>query len=80
MVNLDRFCPYQHIRNFSVGVCYLAVLHLPRHIKFRHENVITYGIVPRYAHEPPTKKFVAPLVKELKLKHEMKVLNFIVLY
>ena len=66
MLNLDLFCPYKHIKNFPVGVFYLVVLKLPRHIKFRRENVIIYGISSRFSHEPPTDTFVAPLVEELK--------------
>ena len=66
MLNLDWFCPYEHIRNFSVGVFYLVVLKLPRHIKFRRENVIICGISSRFSHEPSTNTFVAPLVEELK--------------
>ena len=66
MLNLDWFCPYEQIRNFSVGVFYLVVLNLSRHIRFQLENVIICGIIPRFSHEPPTNKFVAPLVAELK--------------
>ena len=66
MVNLDWFCPHEHIRNFSVGVFYLVVLNLPRHIRFRRENVIICGIIPRFLYEPPTNTFVAPLVQELE--------------
>lgn len=66
MLNLDWFCPYEQIKNFPVGVFYLVVLTLSRHIKFRHENVIICGISSRFSHEPPTNTFVAPLVEELK--------------
>ena len=77
MVYLDWFCPYEHIRNFSVVVFYLVVLNLPRVIRFRRENVIICGVIPTFSHEPPTNTFAAPLVRELK-KHGMKVLNVIV--
>ena len=66
MLNLDWFCPHEHIRNFSVGVFYLVVFNLPRHIRFQRENVIICGIIPRFSHEPPRNTFVAPLVEELK--------------
>ena len=42
------------------------VLNLPRHIRFRHENVIICAIIPRFSHDLPTKTFVAPLVEEFK--------------
>ena len=77
MLNLDWFCPYEHIRNFSAvfyilvfyfRVFYSVILNLPRHIRFRHENVIICDIIPRFSHEPPTNTFVPPLVEELKKK------------
>ena len=66
MFDLDWFCPYKHISNFLVRVFLLVVLNLPKHIRFRSENVIICGIIPRFIHEPPTNTFVTPPAKELK--------------
>ena len=66
MLNLDWFCPCEQIRNFSVGVFYLVVLNLPRHIRFCPKNVIIGGIIPRFSHEPLTNTFVVLLVEGLK--------------
>ena len=66
MFDLDWFCPYKHISNFLVGVFLLVVLNLPMHIRFRSENVIICGIIPRSSHEPPKNTFVTPPAEELK--------------
>ena len=36
-LNLDWFNPCKHIQ-YSVGVIYLTILNLPRHIRFHEEN------------------------------------------
>ena len=44
-LNIDWFQPYKHTA-FSVGVIYLAVLNLPRDLRFRKENILIVGIIP----------------------------------
>lgn len=45
MLNLDWFQPFQHVK-YSIGVIYAVVLNLPRHLRFKLENVILIGIIP----------------------------------
>lgn len=42
MLNLDWFQPFQHVK-YSIGVIYAVVLNLPRHLRFKLENVILIG-------------------------------------
>ena len=52
ILNVDWFQPFTHTK-YSVGVIYLTVLNLPRHIRYvyKRENVILIGIIPG-PHEP----------------------------
>ena len=66
MLNLDWFQPFDHT-NDSVGVLYMTVLNLPRHERFRRENVLLIGIIPALGKEPSdVNSFLEPVVKELK--------------
>ena len=65
MLNYDGFCPFKHVRSFSVGAIYAVLLNLPRSIRFKKENVLLIGLIPNMAHEPPTNSFLQPLVDEL---------------
>ncbi|CAG8707168.1 15007_t:CDS:2 [Rhizophagus irregularis] len=65
-LNLDWFSPCKHIQ-YSVGVIYLTILNLPRHIRFREENTFVIGIIPG-PHEPDVNEihqYIEPLVDEL---------------
>ena len=63
-LNIDWLQPYTHA-NSSVGVIYMTVLNLPRHLRYKRENVILIGIIPRL-HEPKytINSFLKPLVDE----------------
>ena len=39
MINIDWFQPFKHTQ-YSIGAVYIAVMNLPRHLRFRRENVI----------------------------------------
>lgn len=65
MLNLDWFQPFQHVK-YSIGVIYAVVLNLPRHLRFKLENVILIGRIPDMGKEPSTNTFVKPLVNELE--------------
>lgn len=65
MLNLDWFQPFQHVK-YSIGVIYAVVLNLPRHLRFKLENVILIGINPDMGKEPSTNTFVKPFVNELE--------------
>ena len=44
ILNVDWFQPFKH-RSYSVGVVYLAILNLPRDIRYKMENIIVVGII-----------------------------------
>ena len=43
MLNIDWFQTFKH-RQYSVGVLYLAVMNLPRAIRYKRENVLLIGL------------------------------------
>lgn len=66
MPNFDFFQPIKHRKDYSVGVLYLVLLNLPRHLRFKWENVIVVGIVPSLDGEPKSlNEFLRPAVDEL---------------
>ena len=67
MLNFDFFQPIKHRKDYSVGVLYLVLLNLPRHLRFKWENVIVVGIVPSLDGEPKSlNEFLQPAVDELQ--------------
>lgn len=40
MINLDWFCPYKHVKSYSVGVIYAVITNLPRSERFKRENLL----------------------------------------
>ena len=67
MMNVDWFKPFKHRNDYSVGVIYMVLMNLPRSERFKRENVILVGIVPAFAHEPPSlNNFLEPAVDELR--------------
>lgn len=66
MLNVDWYQPYKHL-SYSIGVIYLAILNLPRHLRYKVENIILVGLMPG-PHEPKlnVNSYLEPLVKELK--------------
>ena len=46
MLNVDWFQPFEH-HTYSVGVIYLVLLNLPRAMRYKRENIILVGIIPR---------------------------------
>ncbi len=51
-------------RVVSVGVIYLTVLNLPRHIRFKPENTIVVRVIPSLNKEPASlNTFLEPMVK-----------------
>ena len=75
MMNFDFFQPHKN-RTKSVGVIYLALLNLPRSIRYNSNNMIVAGIIPsldyldekgKTRHEPKSMNtFLRPVVDELK--------------
>ena len=66
MLNFDFFQPIKHRKDFSVGVLYLVILNLPRHLRFKWENVIVVGIVPLDREPKTLNEFLHPGVDEMK--------------
>ena len=67
MLNIDWFQPYKH-RIYSIGVIYLAIMNLPRAIRFKRENIIIIGLLPGPAEPSKTiNTYLTPLVCELLL-------------
>ncbi len=65
ILNVDWFQPFKH-RQYSVGVIHLAIMNLPRAIRFKRENIIIVGILP--GPSEPSKNmnsYLTPLVSEL---------------
>ncbi len=64
-MNMDLFQPYKRV-NYSVGAVYITVLNLPCAVRYKQENVILVGLIPR-PHEPEhdINSFLEPLVSEL---------------
>ena len=65
MLNVDWFEPFLHTK-YPVGVMYVVVMNLPRHLRFKRENVILLGIIPGPS-EPKhnINAFLKPFVEEL---------------
>ena len=65
-LNIDWFQPYKHTA-FSVGVMYLAVLNLPRELRFRKENILIVGIIPGPSEPRMTiNSYLKPLVDDFQ--------------
>ena len=65
MLNIDWFQPFKH-RVYSIGVIYLAIMNLPRAIRFKRENIILVGLIP--GPSEPSKNmntYLTPLVADL---------------
>lgn len=66
MMNFDFFQPIKHRKDYSVGVLYLAIINLPRSIRFKWENIVVVGIIPTMNGEPKNlNEFLKPAVHEL---------------
>lgn len=65
-LNVDWFQPFKHTQH-SIGVLYIAILNLPREVRFLAENIIIVGIIPG-PHEPSKhiNSYLTPLVEELR--------------
>ena len=66
LLNVDWFQPFKNI-NYSVGVIYLALLNLPRKVRYKRENIVLVGLIPEPS-EPPLhiNTYLGPLVTDLK--------------
>ena len=67
MLNLDWFQPYDSTV-YSVGVIYAAICNLPRDMRFKRENLLTLGLLPRPSEVSLHKinHYLVPIVNELE--------------
>ena len=80
MLNVDWFRPHKHSPG-SVGVLYLVLLSLPRHERYKLENIIVVGILPRpSAPKLTANTFLEPLVRELQTGPAKNASPFMVVY
>ncbi len=66
VLNIDWFQPYTHTTS-SVGVIYIAILNLPRYVRYKRKNSLLIGIIP--GPSEPThdlNSVLEPFVSELK--------------
>ena len=69
-MNVDWFKPFVHTM-YSVGAIYLTIQNLPRHLRYKEENVMLVGIIPGPREPSLTiNSYLSPLVDELKLAWE----------
>ena len=76
ILNIDWYQPYRHTQ-YSLGAIYLAILNLPRDIRYRRENILLVGIIPG-PNEPKkhVNSFTRPLTMELqRLWHGVMMQN-----
>jgi hypothetical protein len=64
MLNTDGFQPAAS-RNYSVDAIYLAIMNLPRAIRYCRENMILVALVPGKQKKVTLQTFVKPLVDEM---------------
>ena len=68
MINVDWFQPFSRRKDLSIGVIYFVFMNLPRHLRFKMENVMLIGIIPAMKKEPESlNSFLKPIIDELKL-------------
>ena len=65
LLNVDWFQPFKNI-NYSVGVIYLALLNLPRKVRYKRENIVLIGLIPGPFEPLHINTYLGPLVTDLK--------------
>ena len=63
-LNIDWFQPHKHVTD-SVGAIYLSILNLPRHLRYKAENIILCGIIPGPSEPKDINNYIYPIVHEL---------------
>ena len=65
MMNFDFFDPFENTE-YSLGVIYCVITNLPRHLRFKWENVLVLGVIPGPSEPKLTiNTFLEPIVDEL---------------
>lgn len=75
LLNVDWFEPFEH-SIYAVGVIFMALLNLPRNVRYNQENIIVCGLIPG-PKEPShnINSFLEPLVEDLLVLWREKRLN-----
>lgn len=66
-LNVDWFQAFDKKGPYSVGAMYMTINNLPRHLRFKKENVILVGVMPgpREPEKEQINHYLRPLVQEL---------------
>ena len=67
MLNVDWFQSFEGTM-YSTGIIYIAICNLPRDVRFKRENLLIIGLLPR-PHKVSLHKinhYLAPIVDELE--------------
>ena len=65
-LNIDWFQPFSRV-TYSVGVIYLTILNLPRHIRYKPNNIILCGVIPGPSEPALTlNSYLTPLCDDLR--------------
>lgn len=66
LLNIDWYQPFKHTI-YSVGVMFITIFNLPRHLRYRPENVILCGIIPGPSEPRLTvNQHLEPLIDDLQ--------------
>lgn len=69
-MNVDWFQPFSHLQ-YSVGAIYMTIQNLPRHLRYKEDNIILVGLIPGPSEPSLTiNSYLTPLVQELKAAWE----------
>ena len=64
-MNVDWFRPFVRGTAYSTGAIYLTIQNLPRHERYRKENLILVGLIPGPSEPKSMNAYLTPLVEEL---------------
>ena len=65
-MNVDWFQPFVHT-TYSLGAIYLTIQNLPRHMRYKEENILLVGLIPGpFEPKLSINSYLTPLVEELK--------------
>ena len=69
-LNVDWFQPFLRT-TYSLGAIYLTIQNLPRHLRYKEENVMLVGVIPGpFEPKLTVNSYLSPLVEELKQSWE----------
>ena len=70
MLNVDWFQPYERTQ-YSCGAVYLCILNLPRHLRYKKENMVLVSLLPGDKEKiQDLNELLQPLIDELLILHD----------